>query len=74
VEIYRNGVLICDSRAIYGVSNSTNSMGGGGHHGGATGVASRHMTAMSGCASSDEVKVGDKFNIVVKYDFNKNAG
>ena len=67
-EIYQNGKLICDSRATYGVINSS-SMGGG--HSPSN---SRHLVSMSGCRSIDAVKTGDKFYIVVNYDFDKNPG
>lgn len=67
-EIYQNGKLLCDSRATYGMGNSTNMAGG---H--STAIA-RHIVSMKGCRSSAAIKAGDKFHIVVNYDFEKNPG
>jgi len=57
-EIYQNNKLICDSRANYTDSSSH----------------SRHIGSMTGCRSSAGVQAGDKFQIVVNYDFEKNPG
>jgi hypothetical protein len=67
-EIYQNGKLICDSRALYAMGNSTHMDGS---H---STTAARHITSMSGCRSSAAVKKGDKFVVVVNYDFEKNPG
>jgi hypothetical protein len=66
--IYQNDKLLCDSKASYAMGDSTGM--GGGH----STTAARHLTAMSGCRSSDSVKAGDKFHIVVNYDFEKYPG
>lgn len=68
-EIYQNGKLLCNSQAHYGVGDGA-SMGG--HHGG-TG-ATKRLLSMTGCVSSDRVNAGDKFHIVVKYDFEQYPG
>jgi Stress up-regulated Nod 19 len=67
-EIYQNGRLICDSRAAYAVGSSSHMDGS---H---STTAARHIASMSGCRSSAGVKAGDKFEIVVNYDFVKNPG
>jgi Stress up-regulated Nod 19 len=67
-EIYQNDKLICDSRATYGIGNATSMAGG---H---STTASRHIVSMKGCRSDDAIKAGDKFHIVVNYDFEKNPG
>jgi len=67
-EIYQNGKLICDSRAKYATGMS---------HGMAAGQGSadaRHISSMSGCRSTEPVKAGDKFEIVVNYDFDTYPG
>jgi hypothetical protein len=66
--IYQNDKLLCDSRASYAMGNSTGM--GGGH----STTAARHLASMSGCLSSDAVKAGDKFHIIVNYDFEKYPG
>jgi hypothetical protein len=67
-EIYQNGKILCDSRATYTMGNSTHMEGS---H---STTAARHIASMSGCVNSDTVKAGDKFHIVVNYDFEKNPG
>jgi hypothetical protein len=67
-EIYQNDKLICDSETTYGITNATSMAGG---H---SSTASRHILSMKGCRSTAAVKVGDKFHIVVNYDFEKNPG
>lgn len=36
--------------------------------------AGRHLSSMRGCPSSDAVKAGDKFYIIVNYDFEQYPG
>ena len=69
IKIYQNDKLLCDSRAIYAMGNSTD-MGGDRN----TPAGTRHVVSMSGCVSSDTIKAGDKFHIVTNYDFEKNPG
>jgi hypothetical protein len=71
IEIYQNDKLICNSQANYVVG--TSSPMAASHHGDTT-IAARHITKMTGCRTSDAVNVGDKFYIVVNYDFEKNPG
>jgi hypothetical protein len=66
--IYQNDKLLCDSRASYAMGNST---GMGGRH---STTAARHLSSMSGCRSTDTVKAGDKFYVIVNYDFEKYPG
>jgi hypothetical protein len=66
--IYQNDKLICDAVAKYGMSNSTGM--GGGH----SSTAAHHLSSMTGCSSNAPVKAGDKFHIVVNYDFEKYPG
>jgi hypothetical protein len=70
IEIYQNDKLICNSQAMYAVGNSSPMAAS--HHGATT--AARHISSMSGCRSSDSVKAGDKFHLIVNYDFDKNPG
>jgi hypothetical protein len=66
-EIYQNGKLLCNSQAKYAEGDSS-------HMADSHGSTARHIASMTGCVSSDSVKAGDKFQIVVNYDFEKNPG
>jgi len=68
VVIFKNGQLLCDSKANYKTEDSMSMEAG---HSSAAG---RHISTIDGCASSDTVKAGDKFHIVVKYDFERYPG